>query len=162
MKPVHLVILIINPVQTQNFCSGWRPAPWPSRAWWPPCAIHPQATRSHQLPEPAKTCPAAGVFGKCTAFLPVQRPKPSYGQAVAPWPSPARGGLCTTHQRATKSPQLPQPANVGPGAGIFGKCTAFFGLFWPCVIMPSKNLLGWARLFEMCGAPNPTTGSWKL
>ena len=132
-----LMNLIIIPVQTSKSSSDWRPASWPSRARWGQGSVHPQANRSPQLPEPAKTGPAAGLFAKCTAFLPVQGPKPSSGQFVALGPSPARGGPCPTHQRATKSPQPPQPANVGPGAGIFGKCTAFFSLVLSCQVKNS-------------------------
>ena len=98
---------------------------------------------------PPKTSLAAGFFGNCTAFLPVQGPKSSCGQGVALGPSLAWGGPCATHQQATKSPQPPQPANVGPGAGIFGKCTAFFSLVLSCQV---KN--SWAGPdFSTCVVP---------
>ena len=79
----------------------------------------------------------------------MQGPKPSCGQGVALGPSLAWGGPCAIHQRATKSPQPPQPANVGPGAGIFGKCTAFFSLVLSCQV---KN--SWAGPdFSTCVVP---------
>ena len=124
----------------------------PSRATCVHFGNRPRAPRSPWPLGPAKTGLVAGLFGTCTAFLLVQGPKPSYGQAVAPWPSPAWGGPGPTYQRASKSPQQPQLANVGLGAGIFGKCTAFFSLFSFVLSCQVKN--SWASPnFSTCVAP---------
>ena len=124
----------------------------PSRATCVQAGNRPRAPRSPWPLGPAKTGLVAGLFGTCTAFLLVQGPKPSCGQVVALWPSPAWGGPGPTYQRASKSPQPPQLANVGPGAGIFGKCTAFSSLFSFVLSCQVKN--SWASLdFSTCVVP---------
>ena len=116
-----------------------------------PWFTHGQLEAPNCLGQPTLARPQ-GFLAGALCFLPVRGPKLGPGQAVAPWPSPAWGGPGPTYQRASKSPQPPQLANVGPGAGIFGKCTAFFSLFSFVLSCQVKN--SWASPdFSTCVAP---------
>ena len=112
---------------------------------------HGQLEAPNCLGQPTLARPQ-GFLADALRFLPVRGPKQGSGQAVAPWPSRTWGGPGPTYQRASKSPQPPQLANVGLGAGIFGKCTAFFSLFSFVLSCQVKN--SWASPdFSTCVAP---------
>ena len=126
--------LIIIPVQTPNFCSGRRPASWPSRPWWVQGSVHPRAARSPQLLGPAKICPGVPVFGTCTAPTPGAGPKTKF------WPS-----FCPTTQLPPVGPAYRPPTGMrmAPAAQphrICPRCWCFWHLH--CVLHPPSCLCG--------------------
>ena len=111
-------------MQPPNTLSCVTTASQPSRATCVGCGGRLRAPRSPQLPRPAKIGLAAGFFGNCTAFWPVQGPKSSYGQGVASQPSRATCVGWRGCPRAARSPKPPGPAQNWPRAPSCGRARA--------------------------------------